>query len=68
MLLFNSNNIPASSVYVSLKRTLVIPACIISLAHSMQGERVLYNVAPSELTVPFANLHNALASACITSC
>ena len=38
-----------------------------SLAHSIQGERVLYNVAPSELIVPFASLHNALASACITS-
>ena len=43
-----------------------MPAWMMSLAHSMHGESVTYNVAPSELLPERAIFVMAFASACST--
>lgn len=43
-----------------------MPAWIISLEHSIQGDEVTYKVAPSLLLFDFATLVMAFASACKT--
>ena len=58
-----SSSIPSSSRYFSEYTTRLIPAWMMSLAHSMQGEAVTYMVAPLLLLLERAILVMALASA-----
>jgi hypothetical protein len=60
--LFKSSK-PSSKRYFSEYTTLLMPAWMISLAHSMHGEAVTYMVAPSLLLLDLAILVIAIASA-----
>ena len=57
---------PSSERYCSTYTTRFMPAWIISFAHSMQGDAVMYSVAPSQLFALLATFVMALASACNT--
>jgi hypothetical protein len=63
---FFKNDIPSSSEYSLIYTSLLIPACNMSLLHSLQGDSVKYNVAPFADCVEAASFKIALASACRT--
>ena len=58
-----SSSMPSSKRYFSDYTTRLIPAWMMSLAHSIQGEAVTYIVAPLLLLLERAILVMALASA-----
>lgn len=60
------NNMPVGSLYSCKYTNRLMPACRTSLQHSLQGESVIYKVAPAALFAVRATFIIALASACNT--